>query len=210
MKTHQCLFIKRLTIVLILLAATSLSGCVGALFSPKFSIAERMSRGADAPALKVIQSHRFDGLDESELQAASVAVLQDLGFQITRSDTQLGLIIGRKRKGGEEIFREMISDIPDVIKQVTLWELTLGYFPLPPDPKTKIMSCISVVLVIEPEIGIESSAQHIRTTFYHCAVEPMKQDQDIIIWAEVINSRTIYEEFYRRLSREIATNRQRN
>lgn len=43
-----------------------------------------------------LQTRRFDGTDEAKILAASAAVLQDLGFTLDESETQLGLIVASK------------------------------------------------------------------------------------------------------------------
>ncbi len=205
---QQCSFVK-LKRILVLLLSISLSGCVGALIAPRLSVSEQMKPSKEAPTLRAIQTRSFDGVSESILNAAALAVLQDSGFQITSSDNQLGLIMGRKRKGADEVFAELFSDFPEVIGQIFLWELSLGFFPPPPDPATKVYKGINVALVIEPASERVAPGRHIRVIFHRYAVAPMRPEQEVIFWADAINNPKIYEEFFARLSKAITLEVQR-
>lgn len=179
-----------------------LAGCV--IFAPKLSVPEKMKPGADAPKLRAMQTRRFDGVSESILQASSISILQDMGFQITVSDAQLGLIIGRKGREAGKVFAEVFSGLPEATAQIMLWELSLGYFPGPPDPMTKMTNGFIVTLLIEPELEGKAPASHVRITFYRYALAPtMKLEKDIG-WAEPINNPALYEGFFALLSKEIA------
>ncbi|MCO6431001.1 MAG: hypothetical protein J5J00_09085 [Deltaproteobacteria bacterium] len=49
-------------------------------------------------ALRQLQTRRFDTAKEKDLLQASAAVLQDLGFNIDESETELGVIVGSKSR----------------------------------------------------------------------------------------------------------------
>jgi hypothetical protein len=193
----------------VLALGIGLAGCVGALFAPKLSVPEQMKPGADAPKLRALQTRRFDGVSEPTLQAASISVLQDMGFQITVSDAQLGLIIGRKGREADKVFADIFLDMPEVIGKITLWELSLGYFPGPPDPKTKMTNGFIVALLIEPELERNAPWPHVRITFYRYGLQPSVKQENEIGWAEPINNPVLYEKFFAMLSKEIALKAQR-
>jgi hypothetical protein len=49
------------------------------------------------------QSRYFDTRDEIAILSASAAVLQDLGFNLDESETELGLIVASKRRDATEV-----------------------------------------------------------------------------------------------------------
>src|SRR5512139_4031007 len=52
----------------------------------------------DSLKLRQLQTRRVEGIDETALLAASVGVLQDLGFNIDESETRLGVIVASKKR----------------------------------------------------------------------------------------------------------------
>lgn len=46
--------------------------------------------------LRQLQTRRFETKDEQQLLSAAAALLQDIGFQIDESETDLGVIVGSK------------------------------------------------------------------------------------------------------------------
>ncbi|MCP3903093.1 MAG: hypothetical protein GY715_05595 [Planctomycetes bacterium] len=60
-------------------------------------------------ALRRLQSHRFDTLDEVQLLETCADVLVDLGFQIDASDEVLGLLVASKQRSAVETGQILIS-----------------------------------------------------------------------------------------------------
>ena len=77
-----------------LLLAICLTGC--ALEPPMdlFAPTEEMLRARQR------ETRRYEGLSEQELLAASVSVLQDMGFVLTETNTKLGVLTGSKNRKG--------------------------------------------------------------------------------------------------------------
>lgn len=50
-----------------------------------------------------MQSRQFDTKDEAAILAASAALLQDLGFNLDESETDLGVIVASKRRDATEV-----------------------------------------------------------------------------------------------------------
>jgi hypothetical protein len=63
----------------------------------------------DSVQIRQRQTRSFDTIDESVLLAACVALLQDMGYTITESETELGVIVATKERSainpGEVIFK---------------------------------------------------------------------------------------------------------
>ena len=49
-----------------------------------------------------LQTRVYEGVDETEILSACVAILQDLGVKISEVETELGLIVGEKMRGAKE------------------------------------------------------------------------------------------------------------
>lgn len=81
-----------------LLAASVLlaSGCQQTI--PK----EALQLSSESLQQRQMQTRRFDSGDEKKLLQASAAVLQDLGFSLDESETELGVIVGSKDRDAME------------------------------------------------------------------------------------------------------------
>jgi hypothetical protein len=56
---------------------------------------------------EALQTRMFETTDEKELLSASAAVLQDLGFQVEESATEVGLLRAAKERGAREYGQEI-------------------------------------------------------------------------------------------------------
>jgi len=56
----------------------------------------------DAPALRRMQTRRFQTSDEAMIQQSSAALLQDLGFSLDESESEVGLILASKERTAVE------------------------------------------------------------------------------------------------------------
>src|SRR5262245_20558072 len=55
-----------------------------------------------AVSLRALETRRFNTLDEEALLAAAIHTLQDLGYTISESSADVGVIVGSKRRDAEE------------------------------------------------------------------------------------------------------------
>lgn len=58
---------------------------------------------------RALQTRMFDTTDEKELLSASAAVLQDLGFQVEESVTDVGMLRAAKERGAREYGQEIMQ-----------------------------------------------------------------------------------------------------
>lgn len=83
--------------------------CVGCVPTTRTTSAEFFQLNQDSAANKAMQTRRIEIADGDELLSASAAALQDLGFQVTEVDRELGFLRGAKersaRERGQEISR---------------------------------------------------------------------------------------------------------
>lgn len=64
---------------------------------------DALSLSPESLQRRQLQTRVFDTADEAHILAASAGVLQDLGFTIDESETDLGVIVGSKRRDAREI-----------------------------------------------------------------------------------------------------------
>ena len=72
----------------------SFSGCANNTIPPA-----ALQLQKDTLADRQLQTRRFETEDEKALLIAGSGVLQDLGFNLDESETQLGVLVGSKKRG---------------------------------------------------------------------------------------------------------------
>ncbi len=82
-----------------------LSGCVGPM--PKVETFFQLT--PESAQHRALQTRMFETPDEKELLSASAAVLQDLGFQVEESSTEMGMLRAAKERGAREYGQEIMQ-----------------------------------------------------------------------------------------------------
>ena len=135
-----------------------------------------------------LQTRRFD-TDEKTLLSASAAVLQDLGFNINESETDLGLIACSKQ-------REAIS-AGQVAGAIFLAILTGAVTPI---DKEQLIRASLITRPIHIDETDKSKCQTaVRITFQRIVTNTQGQ----ITRREGINEAEIYQEFFDKLSQSL-------
>ena len=83
---------KRHPFVWLTIMALIVAGCGSSL--PKHVL--RLT--PDTLQNRVLQTRKYEGISEADLLSASTGVIQDLGFIIDESETNLGLMVGSKKR----------------------------------------------------------------------------------------------------------------
>lgn len=142
----------------------------------------------DAAARKQVQTRRFAGMSEADLLAASVAVLQDQGFQITTSVASLGLVSGRKMRPSEEAVSDLGRQLLPGMGRAFLQALTFGAVgDRDITQQIRVANAFRVVLSTRPAGG-EEPAHEVRVIFYREYVGAGTRD--------AILSPVLYQEFF--------------
>jgi len=135
--------------------------------------------------LRQMQTRRFDGISEKALLAASAGVIQDLGFNIDDSETELGLIVGSKER-----------EAYDAVQiGVAIFAAILGGGNTPIENR----QLLRLSLVIRPARKNLVTSHLVRVTFQRVVWDMNNQ----ITRAESINDMIIYQEFFERLSKSV-------
>jgi hypothetical protein len=168
-------------LLLALFTASALSGCA--------SIPEdALTPTPDSLERRQLQSRRLDGINETNLLAASAGVLQDLGFNIDESETRLGVIVASKDRSA--------WNAGQITAAVAL-ALFGAYYPVDKTQK------IRVSLVTRPALAADGTprpdSQILRITIQRLVWNVDNQLTRI----DSIEEPAVYQEFFDRLSKSI-------
>ena len=130
-----------------------------------------------------LQTRRFETEDEAKLLSASAALLQDLGFTITKSVTSLGVITASKDRSAVEAGQVFLAFLLSVLAQQSV-----------PYDETQKMR----VSVVTQPLG-DGKSTAVRVTFQRIVWNTHKQ----ISKREQLNDSEIYQEFFSKLSKAV-------
>lgn len=164
--------------VSILLLVSALAACQATL--PEGAM--RMS--PELLAERQLETRRFDNVDEEALLAACAGLMQDLGFTIDESDSELGLIIATKNRRAEVSPGMRIAQLLALFAEVE--------FPV--DRKQRI----HVSLVTTPVESADRSFQ-VRVTFQRIVWDTENE----ISRRERLNDPELYQRFFEQLSKSV-------
>jgi hypothetical protein len=164
----------------LILAAFMLSGCVSAN-----DIANRVGQPPAAMAkLRAIETRRFDTMDDLRLVSAGTQTMQDLGFIISESSLEGGLVTGAKQRDATETGQ--------VVGQIALTVLlaALGSYHVPVWDDNQTIQATIVAYTLDG-----TKASEVRVSFDRIVVNTQGQRR-----AEFIEDESIYREFFQRYS----------
>lgn len=184
------------------LAAGVVLSC--AACAPKTTPIDLFTLSPESTAHKALQTRQFETPGSDVLLAASAAVLQDLGFQITETDRALGFLRAAKersaREYGQEITRQLIALLTAAASGIGQ---TNAVVIQPVDLHQQI--CAS--LVAQP-LQQDDERQQVRIVFYRLVwkgdgqngnqrIAPGEQKMEMLRDAE------LYQQFYAALSKAV-------
>jgi hypothetical protein len=182
-------------------ALASASGCT--IPGPtKSSDLVRLSETSAAD--RAVRTREFETRDAFELLSASAAVLQDLGFQVTESERELGFLKASKERSAREYGQEWLRGF------VAMATFTLSVFGgsnativLPVD----LHQQVNASLVAQP-LDAEGRRHEVHIVFYRVVWKSagMQGDNEIppgIQRMEMIRDGEIYQQFFARLSKSV-------
>lgn len=182
-------------VFLLLLGGVLLSGCGASRAATPESFFQLSPESAKH---KAQQTRTFETSQEKELLSASAAVLQDLGFQIKESASDLGILRAMKERGAREYGQE--------IAQVFIMILGLfaqDVFIIPVD----VHQQIAATLATRPVEG-DTSKFTVRIIFHRIVWQGHGEAGDNHIapggqWMEMIHDPKIYQQFFAKLSKSV-------
>lgn len=167
----------------LLLAAAVLSACAPTI--PK----EALQLSPESLALRQLQTRRFDTKDEKTLLAAAAALLQDFGFTIEASSSDLGLIVASKDRSAVEA-----GQVAGSIFIGLLTALAGSPVIIPWDEKQKMRASVAT-----RPAGADRQHMLLRVTFQRV----VWNTQGKISKTEPLNDPPFYQEFFDKLSKAV-------
>ena len=168
----------RLSMIGLLLAIFVVAGCQS---TPPERALQMPAASVD---VRQVQTRRFEQISETQLLAASAGVLQDLGFNIDESETELGLIVASKRQSvsnpGTETMLQMLKLFADI--------------EIPVDKEQRIRAS----LVSRP-VPDATQQFFVRVTFQRV----VWNTENDISKRETLDDPVLYQEFFDRLSKSV-------
>lgn len=156
----------------------------------------------EALKLRQLQTRRVEGIDEKALLAATVGVLQDLGFNIDESETQLGVIVASKKRSAIDS-GDIVSSSLESLLFGMLEALLSGDHESEGDINFDVTQKIRVSVVTRPALDSSGQprkdAQVIRVTIQRMVWD----DEGNLTHAEPIEDPKVYQKFFDRLSKSI-------
>jgi hypothetical protein len=175
---------KNGTLLLAVIGFLTLSACIPLQVKP-----EHLRLMPASMQKRQLQTRIFDTENESEVLAASSAVLQDIGFLVDESEVQLGLIVASKERSAiqpAEVTAQVILAILAAIGGGT------------PDPVWDENQIMRISLVVTPII-VEQKNTAVRITFQRIVFT----NKGTISKSEPLGTPEIYQEFFDKLSKAL-------
>ena len=130
-----------------------------------------------------LQTRLFDTSEEGKILSASAALLQDLGFNLDESETNLGLLVSSKER-----------DATDAGQVALAFLAALGGSNMPIDSQQKIRAS-----VVTSPIGENGDRTAVRVTFQRIVWNTHGQ----VSRREKLNDSKMYQEFFDKLSKAV-------
>jgi hypothetical protein len=164
--------------LLVLLMVFSLTACQATV--PR----EALELSSESLQMRQVQTRYFDTKDEAEVLSASAALLQDIGFNIDKSETKLGFILGSKERDA--------TNAGQIVGAVLI--ALLGGGAMPVDKTQKMRAC-----VVTHPYGEEREKIAVRVTFQRIVWNTQGQ----ITTKEGLSEPAMYQEFFSKLSKSL-------
>jgi hypothetical protein len=132
---------------------------------------------------------RYFNTDEKTLLSASAAVLQDLGFNINESETELGMIVCSKRRDA--------TTRSQVVGAIVLAMFTGVIIPIDAEQS------IRASLITRPIDIDKKDPSNCRTAVRITFQRIVKNDNNQVTRREQVNEVKIYQEFFDKLSQSL-------
>ena len=163
----------------------------------------------DSLKLRQLQTRKVEGIGEKALLAASVGVLQDLGFNIDESETQLGVIVASKKRSAVDT-GDIVSSSLETLAVDLLIALLSGDHEQESDINFDVTQRIRISVVTRPALDSSGrpreDAHIIRVTIQRLVWD----DEGHLSRAESIEDPKVYQKFFDRLSKSIFLELQAN
>lgn len=166
------------------IALLTLSACVETQVKPA-----HLRLTPESLAKRQLQTRIFDTDDESEVLAAAMATLQDIGFLVDESEVQLGLIVASKERSAIQ---------PAEVTAQVMLAILIAFTGNAHDPVWDETQIMRVSLVVTPVMA-EQLGTAVRITFQRIVFT----NKGGISKSEALGTPEIYREFFDKLSKAL-------
>jgi hypothetical protein len=161
-----------------------LSACIQGQVKP-----EHLRLTPESLAKRQLQTRVYGTENESEVLAASSAVLQDIGFLVDESEVQLGLIVASKERSAIQ---------PAEVTAQIILAILVSMSGTAADPVWDERQIMRISLVVTP-IMAEQKGTSVRITFQRIVFT----NKGTISKSEALGTPEIYQEFFDKLSKAL-------
>ena len=169
--------LRKLSFTFFLMTLLVFSGCAGTI--PP----EALKWNKETLKDRQLQTRKYDTKKETEVLSACAALLQDLGFSLDESETELGMLLGSKDRSA--------TNAAEVTAAVFVALLGGGVMAI--DDKQKMRASIITHLTKD------GNSILVRVTFQRVVWNTQGQ----VITSEAMQDPEIYKEFFSKLSKAI-------
>ena len=169
---------RRLTVILMLVNVISFSVLMGCKTIPKDAL--RLS--PESLQQRQMQTRKYETTDETKILIACAGLLQDMGFNLDESETELGLIVASKMRSAVNAGQQVVAVLVGLLSGA-----------MPPTDKEQKMR---VSIVTRP---VDENHTAVRVTFQRIVWDTQGQ----VTKREGITDPDIYQEFFAKLSKSI-------
>ncbi len=170
------------------IAAMLLVGALTACEEPN-KVALRLGAPPEsAVKMREFEMRRFDGVSAEALLVAGASTLQDLGFTVTETGPDVGVLVASKQRDAKELGQTALA-----------WAVALAAAAggVAVNPVYDATQSIHVTLVVSPAAG--GTAEQVRVSFDRYITNNLGQ-----LWrTELVTDPKIYSEFYDRMSQSV-------
>lgn len=145
---------------------------------------DALSLSPESLAQRQMQTRKYETKDEAKILTACAGLLQDLGFNLDESETELGVITSSKMRSAVNAGQQVAM----------VFTAILGGVYMPTDKEQKMRAS-----VITRPIGEHGEYIAVRVTFQRVVWNTENQ----VTVSESLNDPKIYQEFFDKLSKSI-------
>lgn len=143
---------------------------------------EALTLQPEAASLRRLQTRRFDTTNEGELLQASLGVLQDLGFELDESESNLGLLVASKLRD--------VSEPLQITAKIVIGIMSNDDLPIDVSQRIRVSLITRVISPTESTV---------RVTFQRL----VWNDRGQVSRAESLEDPELYQEFFFKLSKAL-------
>lgn len=181
----------------------------GCASTPRTTPQEFFALTPESAANKAMQTRRFETRNFDELLSASAAVLQDLGFQVTETDRDLGFLRAAKERSAREYGQEVARFFVALLSSFGNQNGQNSTVRIPVDLQQQVnASLVASPIAAGERVAETGQTSELRIVFYRLVWQGDGQNGNSYIppgrqKMEMIRDAVLYQQFFARLSKAV-------